>query len=974
MPKPWIESVHLHPDVLKENAETDIFALDLGPLADGSGTVAPVYRDAESFFRASYITAGLGSLLGDVLKRLAGQGGPPVLKLMTPFGGGKSHTMAALFHAAGNRQALDVVPEGKTLARPTGVRVAVVDGQFFNAQQGKEADGVKVQTLWGWLALKLGGKAGYEAMRANDEARVSPGGDDLLKLFGDQPNLVLLDETLEYLINAGGVKVHNTDLREQTLNFLKELTVAAANAPRTVVLLALPSSQPRETLQHSQLLQTLDHFVGRKDALREPVEQDEVFKVIQRRLLEKMPDDAVAGDTASAYQGLFTQMRKAYAGSPAEEQQAGEEGIQLRDRMRLAYPFHPALLDLMRQRWASLPEYQRTRGALRFLAACLRAHHKAGKSGAVLGPGDVLLADHEVRRAIVKELGLLNRFDAVFQSDLVGPNSTAGRVDKLRAKANPAEIGKNVAQRLASAIFLYSFGGLRREGASTTEVLPPGVSEADLLAACVGPDLDSLTAKACLSELRQACLYLHFDGVRYCFKQDPNVTLLIETEADTVARDEGLVTSQIRTMLEERLSGHHAAIAWPTSSGDIPDEQPRFQIAYLPLTFGGLSAKERETAALELVERCGATPRKYRNGLALAIPATDQAESLRREVRYFIAVDRVGKATKKHNLTKEQGDELRERRATHASAAESAFAKLYSEVWLPKQEQGTIAFEKIAVGGRPLQTTVNAKHQAMIFERNMELLTQVQPRIFSSLNPVKMVELFRLGEPPAPSGNGTAKAGEQPARMGIRCGDIVSGFYSFLGFTRLISADVVRSAIARGVHEGTFGYFSGSIPVLEEGGTYRVAHNKVRVDTAVAADEIDLESGFVMLPQAIPPPPPAVCAKCGKAPCECSVPSAACLACGKTPCACQVPPSVCSKCGMTPCVCQPIAPVTETVVQLTFVANRDQLFTAWNALANLADMAGKVQVSVRAESDAGFEKGKLQNGVMEPLREADLIE
>lgn len=39
--KPWIESVHLHPDVLKENAETDIFALDLGPLADGSGTVAP---------------------------------------------------------------------------------------------------------------------------------------------------------------------------------------------------------------------------------------------------------------------------------------------------------------------------------------------------------------------------------------------------------------------------------------------------------------------------------------------------------------------------------------------------------------------------------------------------------------------------------------------------------------------------------------------------------------------------------------------------------------------------------------------------------------------------------------------------------------------------------------------------------------------------------------------------------------------
>src|SRR5262245_51757654 len=131
--KPWIESVRLHPDVLKEHAATDIFALDLGPLADGSGAVAPVYRDAESFFRASYVTAGLKSLLDEVLRRLAGKGGPPVLKLMTPFGGGKSHVMAALFHAAKNYKALNVLPEAKGMLDPGAVRVAVIDGQFFNA-------------------------------------------------------------------------------------------------------------------------------------------------------------------------------------------------------------------------------------------------------------------------------------------------------------------------------------------------------------------------------------------------------------------------------------------------------------------------------------------------------------------------------------------------------------------------------------------------------------------------------------------------------------------------------------------------------------------------------------------------------------------------------------------------------------------------------------------------------------------------
>lgn len=962
-PKPWIESVHLHPDVLKENAETDIFALDLGPLADGSGAVAPVYRDAESFVRASFITAGMHSLLDDVLKRLAGQGGAPVLKLMTPFGGGKSHTMAALFHAAGKRKAFDVVLETRGLPDPGAVRVAVVDGQFFNAQQGKEFDEVRAQTLWGWLALKLGGKAGYELLRANDESRVAPGGDDLLKLFDDKPNLILLDEVLEYLINAGGVRVLNTDLREQTLNFLKELTVAAANAPRTVVVLALPSSQPRETLQHSQLLSTLDHFVGRKDQLREPVEQDEVFKVIQRRLLEKMPDEAVAAVTATAYGGVVTQMRKAYAASSADEQQADEEGIALRDRMKLAYPFHPGLLDLMRQRWASLPEYQRTRGALRFLAACLRAHHKVGKSSGVLGPGDVMLADHEVRRGLIKELGLLNRYDPVFEADLVGANARARRIDQRRAKENPAEVGKGVAVRLATAIFLYSFGGLRREGASGTEVLPPGVTEQELLASCVGPDVDSLTAKACLAELRQQCLYLHFDGVRYCFKQDPNVTLLVEQEADAVARDEKLVTDGIKAMLEERVAGHHGAIVWPENSGAIPDRQPRFQLALLPLDFAMKSAAEREAAAKELFEKCGTGPRVYRNGLGLAVPSADQVEALRRDVRYLMAVERVKKNAKKLNLTKEQMDDLKEKEGTHGGAAEAALLKLYTEVWLPRAAEGVITVEKVELRNRPLQTTLNEDHQAMIYERGLELVMQVQPRLFDSLTPRKIVELFKLGDLPA---EGSVQAGGSPAKMGIGIAEVVDGFFSFLGFTRLMSEKVIRKAIVRGIKEGEFGYVSGATPVLGADGRFQVQRSKVRFESEVAEDEIDLESGFLILPQSIPAPPqlapgpgpgPTTGGGVPPQPGPQPGPGGGQTVVGPGP-------------GPTP----PPGTGPQTVVEFSFTADQAKLFSAWNAMANLADMAGQVTVSVRAESAQGFDKGKLQNGVLEPLREADLIE
>jgi len=949
--KPWIESVHLHPDVLKEHAEMDIFALDLGPLAEGTGTVAPVYRDAETFFQASYITSGLRSLLEEVLNRLAGKGGGPVLKLMTPFGGGKSHTMAALLHAARDRKALDTLPEAKGLASPDKVRVAVVDGQFFNATQGKEDKGVRVKTVWGWIALSLGGKAGYEIVRANDESRLSPDASDLLKLFGDEPNLILLDEVLEYLISAGGHKIHDTTLRDETLIFLKRLTVAVGNAPKTALVYSLPASNPRQSLAYLALLQTVSDLANRKDQLREPVVEDEVCRVIQRRLLEQMPDEKTAGATATAYQQVFTQARKAYATSEADERQADEEGISLRERMKSAYPFHPALIDLMRQRWASLPEYQRTRGALRFLATCLRAQHKAGRSVGVLGPGDVLLADHEVRRSLIKELGLMNHYDAVFDADLVGNSSRARRIDQRRAKENPAEVGKFVATKLATAIFLFSFGGLRRlsaaaqagEVGNSTEVLPAGVTEQDLLAACVGPDLDSLTAKACLAELRQNCLYLHYDGVRYCFKKDPNVTLLVEQEADAVARDEKLVIDRVKELLEERLAGHHAAIAWPADSSAIPDKEARFLMAYLPLGFAMKPAQEREAAALEMMERCGTSPRRYRNGLGLAIPSADQVEALRRETRYLVAVDRVRKNAKKLNLTKDQQDELRERDASHANALESAFLKLYVEVWLPKLVENKIGLEKIAVGGRPLQVTLNDRHQAMLCERTDELIMQVQRKVHDSLAPTKIIELFKFGE-----GN--------PPVLGIRCAEVLSGFYSFLGFARLTSDVVLRRAILRGINDGVFGYVNAPSPTLGPDGKYQVPVSKVRYENLVADDEIDFDSGFLMLPQAIPQPPPAPAPAAGQA--------------GGAPQPVTVPPPVAPS-----AIGQPAGTlVAQKQLELSFTADRNQLFKAWNAVANLADMAGKVTVTVRAESQGGFDKSKLENGVMEPLREAELIE
>ncbi len=941
--KPWVESVILHPDVLSPDFSEDIFALDLGPLADGNPQVPSVYRDPEHFFRSSYLTNGLRLLLQDVLSRLEGGAGSRVLKLVTPFGGGKSHTLAALYHAARNRSALDVIPEGKALPKPGKARTAVFDGQFFSAVGGKEMPGTKLKakTIWGWIAWSLGKEAGYELMRAADEAQVAPGGDDITNLLGDEPNLILLDEVLEYLISAGGINIGGTTLRDETISFVKRLTTAVGVCPKTALVFSLQSSK-RESLEHINLLQTLDHMAARKDQRREPVEGNEVLCVIQRRLLAKMPNEADSTPAATAFQSDVTGMRRAYAKTPAEQQQADQEGIELRNRMRAAYPFHPALIDLMRERWAAIPDFQRTRGALRFLAVCLRSAHTAGTSRAVLGPGEVPIHDPAVRLAFFKEVGQQSDFQAVLEHDLIGSNARARRIDERRAKEVPAEAIKRPAMRVATAILMYSFGGLRRDGEKETEMLPPGITQADLLSVCVGPDIDSNTVIACLKELKDNCLYLHFDGVRYCFKKDPNVTLLVEQEAEAVARDEGVVRDKIKEMLEARLAGHNVEL-WPANSGAVPDKQPYFLVAYMPLEFAAKPKEDRQAAAKDIFENYGDKPRLFRNGLTLAVPTSDQIEGLRRAVRYMLSIERVKTKPKQYNLTDEQKGQLREREATEKAAAESAFLKLYTEVWLPKLENSAIVIESVEVGGMPLQTTLNEKKEARVHERVLELITQLKKRVFDSLNPGKIVELFKLGE-------GT------PPKLGIGTGEIVSGFYSFLGFTRLTSDTIIRKAIVRGVKECAFGYTSGGAPALGPDGKYQVTLAKVRFDTVVVEDEIDLDSGFLMLPQAIPQPAPTPTAADGPGTTPTPDPTL-----GGTP------PST------TPTHTPGGTPTIQTQVELTFSADRNELFTAWNAMANLADLAGKVTVTVKAEKADGLDKAKLENGVMEPLREADLI-
>ena len=953
----WTDLVKLHPDVEGAALTEAVFAIDLGAIASGDPNVPVVNRDPEAFFRATYLTSDLRKLLEEVMASLAGKSGyNRVLKLRTPFGGGKSHTLAALLHAARRREALDAIPEGKGFARPKNVAVAVFDGEKFDARNGKELEGGRtIRTMWGWLAWQIDPEKAFPIVAEHDQDRVAPGGDvirDVLtKGAGGRPVLLLLDEVLKYMERAAAVGVLDSTLQRQAKDFFQSLTVEVSGSTNAALVYSLTWSA-REALGNVALLAEIDKLAARVDQLREPVTGDEVLPILQRRLLGAAPDPATATDVATSYQEVVTGMQRAHAETPAERQQAEEEGRLLRDRIRSAYPFHPALIDVMRERWTAVDAFQRTRGALRFLASCLHSLKRNGGAQPLLGPGDVPLKDVDVRVKMLKELGVQNDYDPVITADIDGPNARAKRIDERMARETPALASVKPATRLATAILLYSFGGLRREGAGDAETLPPGVTESELLAACVGPDLDNITATAVLSELRNACLYLHYDGVRYCFKKDPNVTKLIEDAEQSVSREEaqtkgrGPVRDKTKEMLDARLAGHHTAVVWPGKSQDIPDEDPRFLVAYLPLEFAGESKADQDRQAKELLSKYGDRPRRFRNGLGLGIPDKRQIEALRRAVRYLLAIERVDAKKQQLRLTKDQMDQLKERRRTEEAAAESCFRDLYAAVWLPRVEGGEIDVERVERGGRPLQA-------AGIQQRIMELLTSVgTPRVHGSVTPRKIAERVKLGEPVA--------QGESPM-LGIRASEVLESFFRDIAPPRLESSSVLQKGIARGVTEGTFAYTSGSQPALGPDGKFQVVRDKVVVGRTLAEDEVDFESGFVMVPAAVPE-------------------SAAVQTPGSTPGGPQVAgpgPGVPTPAGPTETAPTPPGVAEggrQNVVRLKFKATRDQVFKAFPAIANLADKSddNKVTVNIEGSSSEGFDPSWLRNAVEEPLDEAEI--
>ncbi len=366
---PWFKNVTPHQDLCDGVLDESVFAADLSEVAIGKGR--PVYAKPELFFSKTYFTVGLKTICKRVIDGLNGKidSGDRSVSLQTGFGGGKTHSLIALYHIA---------KQGKSISKLNGLKdmlaysgpisfaegnVAVFTNKTCDPTTGRKVGGLTIKTIWGEIAYQLGGKAAYEIIRENDEKQTCPKGLFKEVLIKCSPALILIDELADYCVSASAVTVGKSTLCDQTISFAQELSEAVVALPHCVLVATLPAS-PVEVASSqlgTHILTSLSNRLSRVSADTKPVNDEEIFEVLRRRLFESIDDDKIVDDVATNYETLYQ--------SWVLELPSFAPKAEYREKIKKLYPFHPALIEVSHKHWASHHDFQRTRGALRLLAS-----------------------------------------------------------------------------------------------------------------------------------------------------------------------------------------------------------------------------------------------------------------------------------------------------------------------------------------------------------------------------------------------------------------------------------------------------------------------------------------------------------------------------------------------------------------------------------------------------------------------------
>jgi predicted AAA+ superfamily ATPase len=711
--KPWREVVSPHKDVASGRYQQAEFAADLWQVHIGEGS--DEYRDPAEFFRRTYLTGSLKDMLRGAAERLNGKGGDPVMQLQTNFGGGKTHSMLALYHMFSGTAPKEMLGLEALMAEvgidklPKAKRVVLVGNKISPGNPSTKPDGTVVHTLWGELAWQLGGKKAYKRIQKDDERATSPG-DVLRELMVEYgPCLILVDEWVAYArqlhdaadLPGGSFETHFT--------FAQALTESAKLAKNCLLVISLPASDTSGS-PHTQAddvevggergraaLERLRNAVGRVETSWRPANAEEGFEIVRRRLFEPLiqKEQFVARDTVSrAFFDLYSTQKQEF---PPEAHESEYE-----KRMKAAYPIHPEVFDRLYGDWSTLVKFQRTRGVLRLMAAVIHCLWEKGDRNPMIMPANIPIDDSRVQFELTRYLS--DNWVPVIEKDVDGANALPLRID-----SDVPNLGRYAAsRRVARTIYLGS--------APTATAANKGIEDRRIKLGCVMPGEAPAIFGDALRRLSAAATYLYQDGSRYWYSTQPTVTKLADDRAEQLKRDPDAVVEEIEKRLRadlRKMGDFNRVQALPASGADVPDDMETRLVVLRPDHAYIKDADcPAEQVAKSILASRGNAPRLFQNTLVFLAVDSTRLQDMDEAVRRYMAWQSILVEKDTLDLSPHQVRQAETQKSAAEGAVVARLPEAYQWLLVPTQEkpQDPVTWQAFRLtGSDPLAVRVSKK-------------------------------------------------------------------------------------------------------------------------------------------------------------------------------------------------------------------------------------------------------------------------
>lgn len=692
--KPWREVINPHKDVASGRYQQAEFAADLWQVHIGEGSEE--YRNPVEFFRRTFLTDSLTQLLKGAMQRLGGDGGDPVVQLQTNFGGGKTHSMLALYHLfsgtpPGELLGVDtILHDSGVSGLPAVKRIVLVGNRISPGNPVTKADGTVVRTLWGELVWQLGGKKAFDRISADDEKATSPG-DVLREMLNEYgPCLILIDEWVAYArqlhdqsdLPAGSFETHFT--------FAQALTESAKLARQCLLVISLPASDTTGS-PHAQAndvevggergraaLDRLRNAVGRVETSWRPASAEEGFEIVRRRLFEPLVEQSKFVDRDTVAKAFFDLYRTQQQEFPPECRDSDYE-----KRLKAAYPIHPEVFDRLYSDWSTLVKFQRTRGVLRLMAAVIHSLWEKVDRNPLIMPSNIPIDDPRVQFELTRYLS--DNWVPVIEKDVDGPNSLPLRID-----GDVPNLGKFAAcRRVARTIYLGS--------APTAKAAHRGLEDRRIKLGCVVPGESPAIFGDALRRLSGMATYLYQDSARYWYSTQPTVTKLAEDRAEQLRSDPDAVVQELdkRIRADLRKQGDFCRIhPLPMMSQDVPDDlDARLVVLRIEYPYNKESNSPAEAAAKAILEERGNAPRLYRNTLVFLAIDKNRMQDLDEAVRRYLAWESIVGEKEVLDLSPHQVKQAEAQKGSADSAVNARIPEGYQWLLVPNQPTPQSAVE-----------------------------------------------------------------------------------------------------------------------------------------------------------------------------------------------------------------------------------------------------------------------------------------